>query len=516
MKNIFYLIILCFNFSFSQNTFQKIYGRGNGYSVQQTTDSGYVVFGSNYPLIPGNAIDICVLKTNQIGDTLWIRTLDFADYDVARSGLQTMDVGFLLTGSIGIRPFLIRLNANGDTLWSKLIYGSPGVGSGKSIIQTIDGGFIFTGQTDNPASGMMLIKLDSAGTILWYKSYTHLGYDDAGRCVIQTSDLGYLIVGNSESSHGSLNSIIIKTDINGDTLWTKEILNYGYGSAASCIETYDGNYVIAGTTLVNINSSENTYLVKLDTAGNLLWSKWFGNSDSTLRVLGNSILQTVDSGIVVTGIYNNSQGMENIFLFKTNSVGDTLWTRYYYSASYSEPFSIKQANDNGFIISGSLQDSSNSGTFIYLIKTDSLGHTDCNEFIPSIVLDTFSVITQYLPTNISNIANTEQLIFPNIGYSVQAIDYCSVNYIASINNTSIKIFPNPASNYLTFVFPPNNHSHFNAINYYNLIGELVYTEPINFQPGDSEVISDISILHPGVYIARIYGNVNYQIMIIKQ
>ena len=515
MKNIFYLIILCSQFSFSQNTFQKIYGFGYGYSVQQTTDSGYVVFGSNYP---GNNIDICVLKTNQTGDTIWTRTLDHTIRDIAFSGVQTKDGGYMITGTIENTVFthcLIRLNANGDTLWTKLIHSSIGEFDGKSIIQTMDGGFVISGKTKYLLDGLLLMRLDSMGTVLWQKSYNNMGFDDVGSSFCQTSDHGFLIVGVENFNQYS-KSIIVKTNSNGDTLWTKSISNFGFGGAGSVTETFDGNYVIAGYTLINLNSSEYSYLVKLDITGNIIWSKLYGNTDSTRSLHVSSIQQTADSGIVMTGAYSSPQGGQDVFLLKTNSIGDTLWTRYYYSVSYDFPFSIKQTYDNGFIISGTSQDSSNSGTFIYLIKTDSLGHTSCKEFIPSIVLDTLLAITDNIPIIATSVTTTQQFIYPVIGYSIQAFDYCTKNSIASINNKTIKIFPNPSSNYLTFVFPPNNHSYLNAINYFNLMGELVYTESINFQPGDSEVISDISILRPGVYIARIYGNENYQIMIIKQ
>ena len=379
----------------------------------------------------------------------------------------------------------------------------------------MDGGYIISGTTKHFLDGLLLMKLDSMGTVIWQKSYNHMGFDDVGTSVCQTSDQGFLIVGVENFNQYS-KSIIVKTDSNGDTLWTNSISYFGFGGARSVTETFDGNYVMAGITLDDLTSSEYSYLVKLDVTGNLLWSRLYGKADSSRSLQVSSILQTADSGIVMTGALSNPQGVQDVFLLKTNSIGDTLWARFYHSVSHDFPYSIKQTYDNGFIISGTSQDSSNSGTFIYLIKTDSLGHTSCNEFIPSIALDTFLAITDNIPIIATSVTTTQQFIYPVIGYSIQAFDYCTTNSIASIHNTTIKIFPNPSSNYLTFVFPPNNHSHFNAINYYNLIGELVYTEPINFQPGDSEVISDISNLRPGVYIARIYSNENYQILIIKQ
>jgi hypothetical protein len=157
----------------------------------------------------------------------------------------------ILVTIVLILSFVSNVTAQvpGDTLWTKC-YGGLGSDKGAEVQLTSDGGYIITGRTGSFGAGARdayLIKTDANGDTLWTKTYGGLDWDYA-YSVKQTTDGGFIVVGGSKSfsSGGDYDVYLIKTDANGDTLWTR---TYGgtdieYGSSVQL--TSDGGYVIIG------------------------------------------------------------------------------------------------------------------------------------------------------------------------------------------------------------------------------------------------------------------------------
>lgn len=144
------LVALVFNLS-AQVTFEKTYG-GNitdgGISGRQTIDGGYILVGLTNSFGAGNS-DVYLIKTNADGDTLWTRTFGGTSYDAGYSVQQTTDSGYILTGytsSFGAGwedMYLIKTNSNGDTLWTKT-FGGNYTDYGEFVQQTTDGGYCYS------------------------------------------------------------------------------------------------------------------------------------------------------------------------------------------------------------------------------------------------------------------------------------------------------------------------------------------------------------------------------------
>ncbi len=283
----------------------KTYGRSGGSdtdwgrSVQQTTDGGYVITGNTNSTGAGNT-DVWLIKTDANGDTLWTKTFGTISDDGSASVQQTTDSGYIITGNIEFFDalWLIKTDANGDTLWTKT-FGGNGLEWGESVQQTSDGGYIIAGTTWSFGAGntdVWLIKTDSNGDTLWTKTFGKAGLD-YGYSVQQTSDEGYIVAG----SIGDALPWLIKTDANGDTLWTK-ILQQEEGFAFSVQQTTDGGYIVPVST---------GWLIKTDANGNILWTKSFGEDG-----LASSI-QTTDGGYIITG-YTDPPGPDfpDVWLIK--------------------------------------------------------------------------------------------------------------------------------------------------------------------------------------------------------
>ena len=285
-----------------------------GYSVQQTTDGGYIIAGSTESFGAGNA-DVWLVKTDASGDTLWTKTFGGSELDIGYSVQQTLEGGYIIAGvsfSFGADVWLIKTDASGDTLWTKT-FGGSNYDFGRSVQQTIDGGYIIAGYTRSFGAGdedVWLIKTDASGDTLWTKTFggsiTDVGYSVGG---------GY-IAGFSESfGAGDGDFWLIKTDASGDTLWTNTFGGIGTDCGYSVQQTTDGGCIITGYTRSFGAGNEDVWLVKTDASGDTLWTKTIGGIDTDR---GYSVQQTTDGGYIIVGHTSSfGAGASDVWLIKT-------------------------------------------------------------------------------------------------------------------------------------------------------------------------------------------------------
>ena len=363
-------------------TFERLYGGINndcGFSVAQTSDGGYIIAGETNSFGAGSP-DIYLVKTDSIGDSLWTKTYGGTDWDGGYSVAQTSDGGYIIVGktnSFGAGYsdiYLVKTDSIGDSLWTKT-YGGINIDCGYSVAQTSDGGYIIAGKTNSFGSGnydVYIIKTDSLGDTVWIKTFGGTD-DDYGRSVALTLDGGYIIAGKTYSFGAGLDDVyLVKTDSLGDTIWTKTFGDTSNEHGRSVVQTSDGGYIITGGTASFGSGYSDVYLIKTDLMGNTTWTKTYGGS---VNESGNSVTQTSGGGYIIAGV-TTSFGSRNydVYLIKTDSLGDTLWTKTYGGTNGDMAFSISQTFDKGYIITGLTNSFGASSIDIYLIKTDSSGN----------------------------------------------------------------------------------------------------------------------------------------------
>jgi Secretion system C-terminal sorting domain len=274
-----------------------------------------------------------------------------------------------------------------------------------TVLQTRDGGYIFGGNSSSGISGdkteillggydYWIVKTDSLGNIQWQNTIGGNSWDDL-YSLQQTNDGGYILGGYSQSNIsgdktenriGDDDYWIVKTDSLGNIQWQSTI-GGGLSDILTSIEqTTDDGYILGGYSLSNAsgNKTENClggtdyWIVKTDSLGNIQWENTIGGfyGDNLY-----SIQQTTDGGFILGGSSEsgisgdkseNSLGVWDCWIVKTDSLGNIQWQNTIGASSYEILFSIDQTNDGGLIL-GASSESGISGD-----KTEnSLGDRDC-------------------------------------------------------------------------------------------------------------------------------------------
>jgi hypothetical protein len=351
------------------------YGAANddgSYSVQQTSDGGYVIAG--YTDIPGDGgYGVYLVRTDSLGDTIWTSVIggDLGDY--GRSVQQTQDGGFIVVGytnSFGgmLDAYMIKTDSDGEVIWTR-IYGGNYYDAAYCVDQTSDGGYIFAGYTYSFGISMAdvwLVKTDSLGYEEWSQTFGR-EWNDKGWSVQSTSDGGYILCGDVGKPDGS-QMWVIKTDSLGNSLWMEVYCQEGDSHGSSVEEASDSCYIITGYTYNPGSSSIDMCLLKVNALGDTIWTRMYGGNNTDR---GFSVQETMDGGFIIGGItWSYGNGYQDIYLVKTDGQGDTLWTRVYGGTGYEAAYSVQQTQDRGYVVTGYTESIGAGGNDVWLLKLE--------------------------------------------------------------------------------------------------------------------------------------------------
>ena len=273
-----------------------------GVSLQPATEGGYIIASNKDE---GDGPDMPLLiKIDSQGNEVWEKTFEEDIFDLgggsslegAYSVQPTTDGGYIITGN----NWLIKTNSEGHEIWGRNFADSKGQISpyidqvseqvAYSVQLTPDGGYIlagsrkyrdendsFSGKSDVDA---WLAKVDAEGNELWNRTFGEKGSLEIANSVQPTIDGGFIIAGtrnytvnqdltHAESYLGKSNSDawIIKTDAKGNEIWSKEYGGIRDDFANSIQLAHDGGYIMAGSTMSFGASSLNAWLLKVDADG---------------------------------------------------------------------------------------------------------------------------------------------------------------------------------------------------------------------------------------------------------
>ncbi len=427
---IFFMLFITSSISFSQQPpkieWQKCFGGSNSedssninyslHSILQTQD-GFILAGetqSNDGNVSGNhgGDDLWLLELSSSGGLLRQKCFGSAGNDGGSRIIHTSDAGFAVLGWSNANDgdvsgnhggmtdlWLLKLDFFWHIQWQKCIGGTgwelPG-----NLIQTSDGGYIVSDASTSNDEGFFnrgysdeyIVKLDSSGSNQWQKLYGGT-FPEGANTIMPTSDKGYIVVGTTASKdsivlgdhldstgNSTLDTWIFKLDSIGQLQWQKCIGGTGSDLTSSFIRTFDGGYILCGSTTSedgdvighhhSLRNSSDAWVIKFDSSFNITWQKCLGGSNWDA---GYSIIQTIDSGYLMCGTTLSEDGdvkgfhspiskdvdSTDIWIVKLSPLGAIQWQKCLGGTNADYGYAAIQAKDGGFVVYG--RTSSNDG-----------------------------------------------------------------------------------------------------------------------------------------------------------
>jgi uncharacterized delta-60 repeat protein len=376
----------------------KTYGSAESdyaYSVEQTSDDGYVVAGYT-DFSGGGNTDLWVLKLNSNGTVAWQKRYDVAGYDYARSIQQTIDGGYIVAGYTSGDLWVLKLDSDGAVSWEKR-YGGADYEWANSIQQTIDGGYIVAGviYSSFPYYDCWVLKLTGDGAVTWEKRFGGASNDDQANSVQQTTDGGYILAGWTKSyGTGNYDVWVIKLDADGGITWQWTYGGTDYDTVSSIQQTSDDGYIVAGFTKSSGEVNGDFWVLKLNDDGTISWQKSYGGPEYDCARL---IQQTSDGGYIVAGLAESfGAGYADLWVLKLDSNGEVVWQKVYGGTSDDEVYSIHETSDGKYIVAGRTESFGAGNGDVWVLQLKSDGAITFNGASGAYTAD-----TSVIPTNTS-------------------------------------------------------------------------------------------------------------------
>ncbi len=456
---------------------------------------------------------------------------------------QTFDGGYITSGSVidtsKVYGCLLKLDNNGNSVWSKKYAANSFYVSGEYSEQTADGGYILAAELRDTSfvKRSSIIKTDPAGNLTW-----SVAVGNYINNVRQTADGGYIAF--SDPLFYDSTNAIVKINNSGIISWAKSIRIYTFTNISSLQQTPDGGFIIAGATQDSLSSASQLYLCKMDGLGNSQWTKTYSGNNLTVSSIsitsgsgyllsgqtGNSslLIKTNSSGTIawsktygntlfaMHGIQTNDNGyiftgaFYNIFCFlaKTDSSGNQQWCKIYGDTLLgpnTQGCFVNQTTDNGYIVSGLIATNFNMlvNEPLYLVKTDINGNSGCNEHSRAITDSAVVITAAPHAVVVSSGITVYNIPITASNHTPRIINLCnSTGVEENLFNEQLTLYPNPATSQLTIAFSEEQKN--TSIKIINILGEIVFQSAITNK--QSTINIDISSLAKGMYVIELTKN----------
>jgi hypothetical protein len=370
-----------FNQSIMYQTAVANAGHANLYRLYNVTGA-YHLSTSIYSQVPARFAELVAWSDALTASTasMWDKTYGGTGDDTGTGDtVQTSDGGFAISGDTdsfgagGLDFWLIKTDADGNMEWNKTYGGALDEVTG-GMCQTNDGGYAISGYTTSFGTGgqdFYLVRTDADGKAYWAKTYGGIG-DEYAMTVVQTLDGGYAMLGVTDSfGAGGQDFYFVKTDASGNMQWSKTYGGNGTDYGYTVVQTSDGGYTLAGQTTSFGAGSNDFWLIKTDASGNMLWNKTYGGNGTDAA---QNMVKSSDEGYAIVG-YTASFGGFKAYLVKVDADGNMQWNKTYSTEVADIGIHVIQTADGGYAMVG--WNYANGQDFL-LIKTDADGNLQWN------------------------------------------------------------------------------------------------------------------------------------------
>lgn len=334
---------------------------------------------------------------------------------------------------------------------------------------------------------------------------------DFGRDIKETSDKGFIIAGTTTSfGDGNSSFYLIKTDSTGIHQWSRSIGTSNNDAAYTIEISNDANYFVAGFSNWNLQKGYDGYLIKADNLGNVIWTKNYGGTDWDF--IYNSCMMP-DGGLILCGeTYSQSNGGADGYLIRTDSNGDTLWTKKIGTTGNDAFYSVEQKSNRIYVVGKSFNVSTNK-TDASIYKLDLSGNILSQSFFGNSTED-----CEYKDLSITNASDIlvcgKRTLGSNDFYIFQKIDTTNFSQLNSLSSTQTYYFESILEGYnndvYTLTTSPGGLGGLSAL-YFRFTSGFSYLRNANFGgANDEEGIEMIKTSKGYAFIGSTtsYGNQN--------
>jgi Secretion system C-terminal sorting domain len=464
---------------------------------------------------------LCIPSFAQPPDILWTNAIGGNRSDYGNSVQQTDDGGFIIAGntlSVGAGlsdVFLVKTNSDGTVLWTQTIGGTDW-DEANSVQQTTDSGFIIAGTTSSFGAGgrdIWLIKTDSDGDELWTQTFGGVT-NDYGSWVRQTGDGGYIIMGSTSSIDlGGSAAWLIKTDEQGTETWSRVFSQNDWDYGECVVQTEDGGYIVTGHTYSPEDGSSDVLLIRTDSDGIETWSTTFGG---TSYDYGWCVQQTIEGGFIISGsTYSFGQGSLDAWLIKTDSDGNEVWNETFGGHEFDNNHSVEQTFDGGYILTGHTQSFGDGSMDMWVIKTDAAGDVRWIETYGGSGYDGGNCVQQTVDGGYVIVGNTASFGDGEFNVWLIRLEGDELSVVERSNFTPSEyqigeVFPNPFNPSTTISIGLPSPSDL-RVSVFNTVGqEIAVLADGQFAQGNQRFTFDATGLSTGIYLvqATVPGKMN--------
>jgi uncharacterized repeat protein (TIGR01451 family) len=359
------------------------------YDAQRTSDKGYILVGCDsaeynyrdeFIWSKKNGGAGWMVKVDSTGKIGWYQRLGAIFYSALLS-VQVVSGGYVTAGFSGGYPdtanyYISKRDGSGNQLWQKT-YGGTGEDMAYNVQATTDGGYIVAGFSNSSNGDVVkqhsereawILKLDANGDKQW--AYTYGGSaEDTAQAICQMSDGGYLVAGASSSANGdvpankgSSDGWVFKLDAAGTIVWKKNFGGSAQDALNRIVKNADNTYTLSGYSFSNDgdvsgnHGQADVWVIQIDDAGNLMWSKLFGGSRND-AAFGSQTASA--NGCFITGFTESSDGQVTVaaggvdcWTLRIDATGNLLWQKSSGTVNNEYAMAVMPANDIEFAIAG--------------------------------------------------------------------------------------------------------------------------------------------------------------------
>jgi hypothetical protein len=350
-------------------------GSDEAYDIQATSDGGYIVAGQTNSSGAGG-LDMYLVKLDARGNKSWAKTYGGAGTDSAKAVRQTADGGYILAGQTnsygagGYDFYVVKTNAAGTKQWAET-YGGAG-GDYASDILVGSGGYYIFGTTSTGGTDMSLKMIGFTGNVLGSKTYGGAGVE-AGEAIAPVNGGGCVLAGwTSSYGAGAVDAYLLKVNSAGEEVWSETYGGTGSDYANAVVQRSAGwGYVLAGNTVSAAPFGDDMFTALVAEDGYGLWRAVGWNKEEYAR----AVAAVSDGGHVLAGNTNSiGAGARDVHLVKITGSNYREWEKSFGGTNNDGAEAVVVAPDGGYVLAGYTESFGAGGRDMYVVKTNVEGN----------------------------------------------------------------------------------------------------------------------------------------------